>query len=165
VFWTRDTGIDGETPVDVDELDLIPIDPLPSSVWYGDLADFAEGVSDDAAGRRLAQAMRGGEPSVGSRTTLFEEYSDLVPTWHAFRDAKAMGLLRVVVGDGTPHCGDDLRVHQGHPGRGLPGARHVAGGVEHPPGVLVTAVGQQPADSPRGHLSCRRCGVTISRHR
>ena len=28
VFWTSDTGIDGENPVDLDELDLILIDPL-----------------------------------------------------------------------------------------------------------------------------------------
>ena len=46
----------------------------------------------------------------------------------------------MVVGDGTPHCGDDLGVHQGHPGCGLAGARHVAGGVEHPARVLVAAV-------------------------
>ncbi len=29
VFWTSDTGIDGQTPVDLDELDLICIDPVP----------------------------------------------------------------------------------------------------------------------------------------
>jgi len=28
VFWTSDTGIDGENPVEMDELDLIPIDPI-----------------------------------------------------------------------------------------------------------------------------------------
>jgi hypothetical protein len=28
-FWTADTGIDVQTPVDLDELDLIVIDPLP----------------------------------------------------------------------------------------------------------------------------------------
>ncbi len=50
-FWTSDTGIDGENPVEIDELDLIPIDPLPSYVWYQDMADFAEGISDGAAGR------------------------------------------------------------------------------------------------------------------
>jgi hypothetical protein len=32
VFWTSDTGIDGENPVDLDELDLILIDPLPPYV-------------------------------------------------------------------------------------------------------------------------------------
>ena len=37
VFWTSDTGIDGQTPVDLDDLDLIGIDPVPcqnsSPVW------------------------------------------------------------------------------------------------------------------------------------
>jgi hypothetical protein len=27
VYWTADTGIDGQTPVDLDELDLVCIDP------------------------------------------------------------------------------------------------------------------------------------------
>lgn len=31
-FWTADTGIDGRTPVDLDELDLVRIAPLPSWV-------------------------------------------------------------------------------------------------------------------------------------
>lgn len=30
-FWTEDTGIDGQTPVDLEELHLICISPLPSS--------------------------------------------------------------------------------------------------------------------------------------
>ena len=42
-FWTADTGIDGQTPVDLDELDLVCIDPLPSWVWYQDMTDFAAG--------------------------------------------------------------------------------------------------------------------------
>jgi hypothetical protein len=32
VFWTSDTGIDGQNPVDLDELELICIDPLPSYI-------------------------------------------------------------------------------------------------------------------------------------
>ena len=32
-FWTSDTGIDGENPVEIEELELILIDPLPSYVW------------------------------------------------------------------------------------------------------------------------------------
>jgi hypothetical protein len=59
VFWTSDTGIDGQNPVDLDELDLIPIHPLPSRVWYRDMADFAEEIRDERAGRRLARAIRG----------------------------------------------------------------------------------------------------------
>jgi len=33
-FWASDTGVDGQNPVDLDELDLICIDPLPSSIRY-----------------------------------------------------------------------------------------------------------------------------------
>lgn len=31
-FWTSDTCMDGEHPVELDELELVPIDPLPSYV-------------------------------------------------------------------------------------------------------------------------------------
>ncbi|GEM_PF-3773710 len=67
--WTSDTGIDGENPVEVDELDLLVINPLPSWVWYQDMADFAEGVSDETAGRQAGSgnpvvARRGGSSPV-----------------------------------------------------------------------------------------------------
>jgi len=88
-FWTSETGIDGEHPVDLDEVDLMPIDPLPPAVWYADMADFAEGVTDDAAGRRLGRALRGKGAFRRFKDELFEEYPDLVPAWHAFRDARA----------------------------------------------------------------------------
>jgi hypothetical protein len=45
-FWTSDTGTDGQNPVELEELDLILIDPPPSYVWYQDMVDFAEGLSD-----------------------------------------------------------------------------------------------------------------------
>lgn len=38
VFWTSDTGIDGENPIDLEQLDLLPIEPIPSRVWYTDMA-------------------------------------------------------------------------------------------------------------------------------
>lgn len=53
VFWTADTGIDGQTPVDLDELDLIGINPLPSWIWYQDMADFAEAITDERAADRF----------------------------------------------------------------------------------------------------------------
>lgn len=53
------------------------------------MADFAEGVSDDAAGRRLGRAIRGRGAFRRFKDELFEEYPDLVPAWHAFRDARA----------------------------------------------------------------------------
>ena len=49
VFWTSEGGIDGKTPVDLDDLDLVAIRPLPSYVWYQDMADFAEGVKPASA--------------------------------------------------------------------------------------------------------------------
>jgi hypothetical protein len=58
-FWTSDTGIDGENPVEIDELDLILMDPLPSHVWYEDMADFADGaggVRDPAPAERGTRA-------------------------------------------------------------------------------------------------------------
>ena len=88
-FWTSDTGIDGENPVELDELDLVPIDPLPSAVWYADMADFAERISDDAAGRRLARAIRGKGAFRRFKDELFEEYPELVPAWQVFREARA----------------------------------------------------------------------------
>ena len=47
--------MDGQTPVDLDEIDLIGIDPLPSWVWYQDMADFAEAIADERAGPRLTR--------------------------------------------------------------------------------------------------------------
>jgi Uncharacterised protein family (UPF0158) len=88
-FWTVDGVVDGETPVEVDELDLVCIDPLPSYVWYQDMADFAEGISDEQAGRRLARAIRGKGAFRRFKDELYEEYPDLVPVWYAFRDVRA----------------------------------------------------------------------------
>ena len=58
-FWTSDLGIDGENPVELDELDLTVIDPLPSYVWYQDMVDFADGISDRGAGERLSRSLAG----------------------------------------------------------------------------------------------------------
>jgi len=88
-LWTEDGGIDGEHPVDLDEVDLIGIHPLPSYVWYQDMADFAEGISDERAGRRLARAIRGRGAFRRFKDELHEEYPELLPVWYAFRDARA----------------------------------------------------------------------------
>jgi hypothetical protein len=53
VFWTSGTGIDGQTPVNLDELDLVRVDPVPSCIWYQDMANFADQVSDERTGQRL----------------------------------------------------------------------------------------------------------------
>jgi hypothetical protein len=88
-FWTEDTGIDGQNPVDLDELDLILIDPMPSYVWYQDMADFVDRVSDEVAGRRLARALDGKGAFRRFKGELYEEHPELVSAWHAFRDTRA----------------------------------------------------------------------------
>ena len=88
-FWTADTGIDGQTPVDLDELDLVCIDPLPSWVWYQDMADFAGAITDERAGRRLARAIQGKGAFRRFKDDLHDEYPDLLPAWYAFRDVRA----------------------------------------------------------------------------
>jgi hypothetical protein len=89
VVWTVDGGIDGNTPVDLDDVDLVCIDPLPSYVWYQDMADFAEGISDEAAGRRLARAIQGKGAFRRFKNELHEEYPHLLPAWYALRDVRA----------------------------------------------------------------------------
>jgi fermentation-respiration switch protein FrsA (DUF1100 family) len=88
-FWTSDLGIDGENPVDLDELDLVPIDPVPSHVWFQDMADFAEGISDVAAGHRLSRALQGRGPFRRFKDQLSDHHPELLPAWYALRDARA----------------------------------------------------------------------------
>jgi hypothetical protein len=89
-FWTSDTGVDGQHPIELDELPhLIGVEPLPSSVWYHDMADFADRLSDDQAGRRLGRALQGRGAFRHFKIELREEYPELLPTWYAFRDNRA----------------------------------------------------------------------------
>ena len=89
VFWTSDTGIDGQNPVDLDELDLILIDPLPSYVWYQDMVDFAEGISDRAAGLSLSRSLQGKGAFRRFRNELYERHPELISVWQSLRDARA----------------------------------------------------------------------------
>jgi hypothetical protein len=87
-IWTSESGVDGD-PVDVDELDLVCVDPLPSHVWYRDMADFAERISDEHAGRRLARAIDGRGAFRRFNAELHNEYPHLLSAWRAFRDNRA----------------------------------------------------------------------------
>jgi hypothetical protein len=89
VLWTSDTGIDGQTSVDLDDLDLIGIDPLPSYVWYQDMADFAVRVSDDQARRDLARALEGKGAFGRFKDVLYQEHPHLLLAWHALRETRA----------------------------------------------------------------------------
>jgi len=118
-FWTSNTGIDGENRVEIDELGLILIDPLPSSVWYRDMADFADGISDSAAGRRLTQSRQGGVQTL--QTADLEHHPELISAWHALRDVRAQ--RRAVEWLRDQGLIDDSAAHHfatDHPNPGLP---------------------------------------------
>jgi hypothetical protein len=91
-FWTREGGIDGKTPVELDDLpeELIPIQSVPSYVWYGDMEDFINEVSDEQAARRLARAINGKGAFRRFRAELEDEYPHLSQVWHEFRDVRAL---------------------------------------------------------------------------
>jgi hypothetical protein len=85
-FWTCDTAVDGENPVELDKLDLILIDPLPPNVWYQGIADFADGISDRAAGEALHRALQG--------KVAFRRFNtgstSAIPTWSPLGTALGM---------------------------------------------------------------------------
>ena len=89
IFWSTDGGIDGKTPVDLDELDLIAIHPLPSRVWYEDMVDFAELVPKKAVARRLFIALEGKGAFRRFKDELHRNDPRLIEDWYAFRDARA----------------------------------------------------------------------------
>ena len=53
------------------------------------MADFAELVTDERAGRRLARAIQGRGAFRRFKDELHEEFPDLLPVWYAFRDSRA----------------------------------------------------------------------------
>lgn len=89
MFWTSDTGIDGENPVEIDELDLTLIEPLPSHVWLQDMADFAKGISNRTTGRRLSESLHGRGAFRRFKNLIYEHQPELIEAWHALRDVRA----------------------------------------------------------------------------
>ena len=89
VFWTADTGVNGQTPADLEDLDLVCINPLPSWVWYQDMTDFADAISDERTGRRLRQAIQGKGAFRRFKDELHEKYPDLLQAWYTFGDTRA----------------------------------------------------------------------------
>jgi hypothetical protein len=120
-LWTSDTGIDGENPVEIDELDLIPIDPLPSYVWFQDMADFADGISDSAVGRRLSQALQGRGAFRRFKNQVYEHHPEHISPWHALRDVRAQRRAVVwLLDQELIHHDAAQQFASDHPDPGLP---------------------------------------------
>jgi hypothetical protein len=123
VFWTADGGIDGQTPVELDELDLICIEPQPSYVWYQDMVDFVDGISDERAGRSLARAIEGRGAFRRFKDILHEDFPLLLPTWYAFRDRRAQRrAVEWLVDNSLVEDNAAARFLNDHPDPDLPGA-------------------------------------------
>lgn len=121
MFWTSDTGIDGENPVEIDELDLILIDPLPSYVWYQDMVDFAGGISDRAAGLRLSASPQGKGASRRFKNHLYGHHPELISVWQAMRDARArVRTVHWLVDEGLVDEGAAQRFTSDNPEPALP---------------------------------------------
>ncbi|MFI7547581.1 hypothetical protein [Actinoplanes sp. NPDC049599] len=84
-----DSAISGEPPDDLEELGLTPIEALPSRVWFRDMADFTDLLTDERAARRLARSLQGRGSFRRFRNELHDEHPELVPAWNAFRDTRA----------------------------------------------------------------------------
>ena len=88
VFWTSDTGIEVRTGrvrragPDRDR-------PPPVLVWYQDMVDFADGISDRAAGLRLSGSLQGKGAFRRFKNELYQRHPELISAWHAMRDARA----------------------------------------------------------------------------
>jgi Uncharacterised protein family (UPF0158) len=120
-FWTSDTGIDGENPVEIDELDLMLIDPLPSHVWHQDMVDFADGISDSLASRRLMQSLQGRGAFRRFKNQVYEHHPELVSTWHTFRDVRAQRrAVEWLLDQGLVDDGAAQKFADDHPDPGLP---------------------------------------------
>ena len=89
-FASRDLDPD----LDLDDSDLIRIDPLPSRVWYRDMEDFADGIPDERAGRRLARAIQGRGAFRRFKDELHDEYPHLLELWYEFSGRR--GIRRAV---------------------------------------------------------------------
>ena len=84
------------------------------------MADFAEAVTDERAGRRLLRAIQGRGAFRRFRDELHEEYPDLLPARYAFRDARATRrAVRWLAEDSLIAAAAD-RFLAGHPDPGLP---------------------------------------------
>jgi hypothetical protein len=53
------------------------------------MVDFAEGISDERAGRALARAIQGKGAFRRFNGRFHQDYPRLLPAWHAFRAARA----------------------------------------------------------------------------
>ena len=121
ILWTEELGIDGENPVDLDELDLVAIWPLPPRVWYRDMADFVAGLSDARAAERLEYSLRGKGAFRRFRDELHRRHPDMVPAWRAFSAVRGhQHVVDWLVDNGLIEQSEADRFFAEHPDPAIP---------------------------------------------
>jgi len=111
----------GENPAELDELDLISIDPLPPHVWYQDMVDFAEGISDRDIGERLRRSLEGKGAFRRFKNELYQRQPELISHWHALRDARArIRAVQWLADEGLIEEDDAQLFARDHPEPALP---------------------------------------------
>jgi Uncharacterised protein family (UPF0158) len=101
-FWVIDPATgeitfaseDLDADLDLEDSHLVRIDPLPSRVWYRDMADFADGIPDERAGRRLSRTIQGRGVFRRFKDELHDEYPHLLELWYEFSGRR--GVRRAV---------------------------------------------------------------------
>lgn len=73
--------------IDLDDPELIPIDPLPSHEGYGDMEDFISAVTDRRASDLLNRAITGRGAFRRFKDTLYD-FPELREQWFTFHDAR-----------------------------------------------------------------------------
>lgn len=92
------TGLDdelaeGEIDAGLSEGRLIPIEPLPSSVEYGWMSEFADSVADSSL-RRLLEVALGGKGAFRRLKDVLGDFPAERKRWFAFRDERVRKAAR-----------------------------------------------------------------------
>jgi hypothetical protein len=110
------TSPDLDPELDLDDTELVSIDPLPSQEWYRDMEDFADGMPDDGAARRLTRAIQGRGAFRRFRDELHDEYPHLLTLWHDFSGRRAIRRAVEWLADNSlVDAGDAERFLADHP--------------------------------------------------
>ena len=73
-FGYRSRYDDDYGPDELPDPDVLVIHPYPSHVWYRDMVDFAEELTDERTSRRLLRALDGRGAFRHFKNELYEEY-------------------------------------------------------------------------------------------
>ena len=81
-------GPDGE-PVDMEEVDWLPVGGEGSGAAYDDMVDFAEAVADPGVRRKLTDSLRGRGAFRRFKDTMWHQPEEIGRAWNRYRDGRA----------------------------------------------------------------------------